>query len=219
MFHLIANGRSVFLGCEGGKRMSVGSPEIYQLDQFVARRKVFKLFGAGFTLLTPDGRVLAASHQKAFRLKEEIRVHEGSDDGPELLTIKANKVLDFSAAYQVIDSSSGELIGSLQRKGWTSMFRDSWEILDADGVVRGRVTEDSGWKAMARRLNEWIALLLPQAFQIEVGGQVVGTMRQNFNVFVQRYDVDLRADADGLLPRPLAVATVILLLAIEGRQS
>ena len=199
--------------------MAVQSPEIYQLDRFIARRKVFKLFGGGFTLLAPDGRVLAVSHQKAFRLKEDIRVHEGSDGGPELLTIKANAILDFSAAYQVVDSASGEVIGSLRRKGWSSMFRDSWEILDADNIVRGRVVEDSGWKAMARRLHEYVSFVLPQAFMLEVEGRVVGTMKQNFNPFVQKFDVDLSEDADGVLPRPLAVATVILLLAIEGRQN
>ena len=199
--------------------MSASAPEIYELDQFTARKKVFKLLGAGFTLIAPDGRVVAASHQKAFRLKEDIRVCEGeSDSGPELLNIRANQVIDFGASYRVVDSASGETIGSLRRKGFSSMFRDSWEILDADGVVRGRVTEDSGWKAIARRLNEYVALLLPQTFHIEVEGQVVGTMKQNFNFLVQKYAVDLSADADGLLPRPLAVATVILLLAIEGRQ-
>ena len=198
--------------------MSVGTPEIYQVDQFTARRKVFKLFGAGFTLLSPDGRVLAASAQKAFRLKEDIRVYEGAD-GPELLTIQADRIIDFSAAYRVLDSGSGEVIGSLRRKGWSSMFRDSWEILDAEGVVRGRVSEDSGWKAIARRMHEVASLLLPQAYQIEVEGRTVATMTQNFNPFFQKFAVDLSQDADGLLPRPLAVATVILLLAIEGRQN
>ena len=198
--------------------MSVGMPEIYQLDHFTARRKVFKLLGAGFTLLTPDGRVLAACEQKAFRLKEDIRVNDGSDAGTEILNIKASKVLDFSAAYQVTDSTTGEVVGSLRRKGWTSLFRDSWEILDADGVLRGKVVEDSGWKALIRRSNELVAMLLPQAFHIEVEGQTVGIMKQHFNPFVQKFDVDLSLDASGLLPRPLAVATVILLLAIEGRQ-
>ncbi len=46
-------------------------------------------------------------------------------------------MLDFSASYQVTDSTTGEVIGSLRRKGWSSLFRDSWEILDAAGVVRG----------------------------------------------------------------------------------
>ena len=192
-------------------------PEIYRVDRFLARRQVFRLFGAGFSLHSADGRVLASSQQKAFRLKEDIRVHEG-ESGAEILAIKANKVLDFSAAYQVEDSRTGEPIGSLRRKGWSSMFRDSWEILDPSGIVRGKVTEDSGWKAMVRRMHEVAAALMPQTYHIEVGGQVVGTMAQNFNPFVQKYTVDLSADTDAILPRPLAVATVILLLAIEGRQ-
>ena len=199
--------------------MSVASPEIYQHERFVARRQVFRLFGAGFTLTSLDGRLLAASEQKAFRLKEDIRVVDGSPGGVELLQIQADRIVDFSAAYRVTDSQTGEHIGSLRRKGWSSLFRDSWEVLDASGTVRGRVTEDSAWKAAVRRFVEVATLLLPQTFLIEVEGQVVGTMRQNFNIFVQKFEVDLTHDSGGILPRPLAVATVILLLAIEGRQA
>ncbi len=198
--------------------MTLAVPEVYRHDKFLARRQVLRLFGGGFTLSAIDGSPLAASEQKAFRLKEDIRVRDGREGGEELLIIKADRVLDFSAAYKVTDARSGEAIGALRRKGWTSMFRDSWEILDADGVVRGKVTEDSGWKALVRRMNDGIAMFLPQTFHIMVGDRVVGTMAQNFNPFVQKYEVDLTNDVESVLPRPLAVATVILLLAIEGRQ-
>jgi len=198
--------------------MSATIPELYRHDRFLARRQVFRLFGAGFTLHSLDGRVLASSLQKAFRLKEDIRVHDGEAGGAEILAIKADRVIDFGAAYRVEDSLTGDRIGSLRRKGWSSLFRDSWEILDSGGVVRGRVTEDSGWKALVRRAHEAVAMLMPQTYHIEVGGQVVGTMAQNFNPFVQKYTVDLTGDTEALLPRPLAVATVILLLAVEGRQ-
>jgi hypothetical protein len=198
--------------------MSVATPEIYRHDRFIARRKVFKLFGGAFTIFGLDGSLLAASEQKAFKLKEDIRVNDGSPDGTEILQIKADRIVDFSAAYKVTDSLTGEHIGTLRRKGWTSLFRDSWEILDAEGVVRGKVMEESPWKAAVRRTVELAAMLLPQAFLIEIDGQVVATMRQNFNIFVHKFDVDLTPDTEGMLPRPLALATVILLLAIEGRQ-
>lgn len=198
--------------------MTVATPEIYRHDQFIARRKVFRIFGAGFTLTTLDGRLLAASEQKAFKLKEDIRVNDGSSEGSEILRIKADRVIDFSACYRVTDSRTDEPIGSLRRKGWSSLFRDSWEILDANGVVRGKVTEDSPWKAAVRRFVELSSLFLPQTFHIEVDGRIVGTMAQNFNPFVRKFAVDLTHDDEGILPRPLALATVILLLAIEGRQ-
>ena len=199
--------------------MSVAVPEIYRHDRFIARRQVFRLFGAGFTIASLDGVPLAASEQKAFRLREDIRVTDGTPGGGEILRIDADRIVDFGAAYRVTDARTGEHIGALRRKGWASLVRDSWEILDAEGTVRGKVTEDSPWKAAVRRLIEAAAFFLPETFHIEVGGQVVGTMAQHFNPFVQKFDVDLTLDTEGLLPRPLAVATVILLLAIEGRQS
>ena len=198
--------------------MPFAVPEIYRHDRFVAHRKVFKLLGAGFTIFGPDGTLLAASEQKAFKLREDIRVVDGSPEKSEILRIKADRIVDFGAGYQVTDSVTGEHVGTLRRKGWSSLLRDSWEILDASGAVRGKVTEDSAWKAFVRRFVDAASLFLPQTFHIEVGGQVVGTMKQNFNLFAPKFDVDLTLDTEAMLPRPLAVATVILLLAIEGRQ-
>jgi hypothetical protein len=199
--------------------MAVVVPELYRHDQFVARRQVFRLLGAGFTINAIDGRPLAASEQAAFRLKADVRVFDAANEGEEILRIKADRIIDFSAAYQVTDSQTGEHVGTLRRKGWSSLFQDSWEILDSSGIVRGKITEDSPWKAMIRRSIELAALFLPQTFHIEVEGRIVGTMAQNVNLFVQKYHVDLTHDEDSILPRPLAVAAVILLLAVEGRQS
>jgi len=194
------------------------SSELYQHDQFLAQRQMFKLLGAAFFLKTLDGRLLAYSRQKAFKLREDIRVYADESQTVELLYIQADRIVDFSAAYRVHDSSTGEHIGSLRRKGWSSIFRDAWELLDAEGNLRGRVVEDSQWKALLRRAVDLAALFLPQTFLIEVEGQTVGTMRQNFMGFPPKFTIDLSHDHAGLLPRPLAVATVILLLAVEGRQ-
>ncbi len=198
--------------------MSSTSAEVYQHDVFQARRQLFKLLGAAFHLRTTDGRLLAYSKQKAFKLREDIRVFADEAQTVELLTIHADSIIDFSAAYKVIDSQSGEHVGSLRRKGWSSIFRDSWELLDSEGVVRGRVIEDSGWKAFARRMIDLAKFVLPQSYLIQVDGQTVATMKQNFLGIPPAFTIDLSHDTDGRLPRPLAVATVILLLAIEGRQ-
>jgi len=198
--------------------MATTIPELYRHDQFIARRQMMKLLGAAFRLQTMDGRLLAYSKQKAFKLKEDIRVYADEAQTNELLYIAADRVVDFSASYRVVDSQSGEHVGSLRRKGWSSMFRDSWEILDADGVVRGKVLEDNAWKAMVRRMVDWATLFLPQKYLLQVDGRTVATMKQNFLGIPPKFTVDLSDDTEGHLPRPLAIATVILLLAIEGRQ-
>ncbi len=198
--------------------MSSTAAEIYQHDHFLAQRQVFKLLGAAFRLKTADGRLLAYTKQKAFKLREDIHVYSDEAQTVELLHIRADRIIDFSAAYSVVDSHTGEHVGSLRRKGWSSMFRDSWELLDPQGNVRGRVVEDSSWKALMRRTVEIASVFLPQTFLIQIDGQTVATMQQNFLGIPPRYTVDLSHDIEGKLPRPLAVATVILLLAIEGRQ-
>ncbi|HEY2158790.1 MAG TPA: hypothetical protein VGH33_24375 [Isosphaeraceae bacterium] len=198
--------------------MSTTLPELYLHDRFLARRQVFKLFGGAFHLYAEDGRLLAYSKQKAFRLKEDIRVFADEAMSVELLSIQADRIIDWSAAYQVYDGQSGEHYGTLRRKGWASLWRDHWEILDDAGVVRGRVIEESGGLAFLRRMHEMAAMVIPQMFVIQVGDVTVGMMKQNFNPFVRKYAVDLTHDSETLLPRPLAVAAVILLLAIEGRQ-
>src|ERR1700737_3042642 len=111
--------------------MSSSVVDLYRHDQFQAQRQVLKLVGAAFRLKTLDGRLLAYSKQKAFRLKEDIRVYADEGQTVELLHIQADRIVDFSAAYRVVDSQSGEAVGTLRRKGWSSLFRDSWELLDA----------------------------------------------------------------------------------------
>ena len=54
--------------------------------------------------------------------------------------------------------------------------------------------------------------------RIEADGAELGSIRQYFNPFVLKYDVDFSMDAAGALDRRVGLALAVLLLAIEGRQ-
>ncbi len=103
----------------------------------------------------------------------------------------------------------------MQRKGFKSMLRDEWSILNTDGEVIGKVTEDSGILALIRR---FLIKIIPQTLHVYIGTQEVGLIRQRFNLFILSYDVDFSRDESNALDRRLGVAMVVLLLAIEGRQ-
>lgn len=183
-------------------------------DTYLLRRRVFKLFGAGFHIYGPDGAVAFYSELKAFKFKEDIRLFDGEDKQNEELTIKARQVIDFSAAYDVADPVTGEKLGALRRRGFKSMFRDEWLILDNDDQEIGRIKEDSMLMATLRRFIN----LIPQTFHAEIGGQRVATFKQHFNPFIQKIDLDFSADQQNLLDRRVGIAAAILLCAIEGRQ-
>ena len=120
-------------------------------DQFTLRRKVFKLFGAAFHLYDPAGHLVGYSKQKAFKLREDIRLYASQDMSDELLTIGTGGILDFSATYTVTDARTGQAVGALRREGMKSMLRDSWLLLDAGGREIGTIKEESGMLGLVRR--------------------------------------------------------------------
>lgn len=46
--------------------------EVFTHENYLVRRKIFKLFGAAFHIYDPSGKVAFYSKQKAFKLKEDI---------------------------------------------------------------------------------------------------------------------------------------------------
>lgn len=186
--------------------------------QYTLRRKVFKLFGAEFTVFDEHENVVMYCKQKAFKLKEDIRLFTDESMQTPLLSIHARNVIDFSATYDIIDAQTQELLGSCQRKGLESMLRDAWEIWDPQEQVIATLQEDSAGLAAMRRFLDVPQFLAPQSFDIAVNGRTIASMHQNRNPFVQRLVVDFSQDRDNELDPRVGLAVAVLVLAIEGRQ-
>lgn len=192
--------------------------ERFTADNYVVNRKVLSLLGR-FYVKDTAGNVLAFSEQK-FKLKEDIRVYTDESKSVELMRIAARQILDFSAAYDVIDSATGAKVGALRRQGGRSILRDEWDVLDVADNKIGTLIEDSMALALVRRL---LSNLVPQRYDVFFpaveGGAKVASMDQAFNPFVYRLNVDFTFDTGHQLDRALGIAASILLAAIEGRQS
>ena len=188
----------------------------FQHNQYLLKRQVFALAGK-FRVYDPAENLVLFSEQKMFRLREDIRVYSDESKSQELLTIQARQIIDFSAAYDVMDATTGEKVGVLRRKGWRSLLRDEWEVLDASDQLRGLLFEDSVGLALLRRLL--LGSLLPQNYDITFGETRVADLRQRFNLFRYELDLDFSMDAARTLDRRLGIAAGILLATIEGKQS
>jgi len=189
---------------------------IFQHPRYLLKRQVFSLTGR-FRFYDPKENLVMFSEQKMFKLREDIRVFSDESKTEEVLSIQARQIIDFSAAYDVVDTESGEKVGTLRRKGWSSMLRDEWEVLDANDAQIGVLFEDSMGLAMLRRLL--LGSLLPQNYDITLGGQRVADLRQNFHLFRYELNVDFSMDTDKIFDPRLGIAAGILLAAIEGKQS
>ena len=184
----------------------------FDLRRFMIRRKILTVLGASFHVYDEDMRVVAFCRQKAFKLKEDIRVFTDDTKSSELLSVQARQIVDFSAAYDMVDSGEGRKIGAARRKGWSSIMRDSWELMDENDRPVAQLREDSAFKAIMRR---FVGNLMPQKYHLNsTDGGELATLRVRFNPFVYKLEVAITGDID---PR-LVLGTAVLLAAIEGRQ-
>ena len=189
---------------------------IFQHPSYLLKRQAIALTGK-FRFYDPMGTQIMFSEQKMFRLREDIRVYSDESKTQEVLSIKARQIIDFSAAYDVVDTAMNQKVGALRRKGLRSLLRDEWEILDANDRVIGLLFEDSIPLALLRRLllGSW----LPQNYDLTFGETRVGDLRQNFNLFRYELNLNFSMDVSRMLDRRLGIAAGILLAAVEGKES
>ncbi len=189
---------------------------IFQHPSYLLKRQAIALAGK-FRFYDPSGNLVMFSEQKMFKWREDIRVYADENKTQEVLSIKARQIVDFSAAYDVVDTALNQKVGALRRKGLRSILRDEWEVLDANDNVKGLLFEDSMGLALLRRLvlGSW----LPQNYDITFGETRVADLKQNFNLFRYELNLDFTMDTAQQLDRRLGIAAGILLAAVEGKQS
>ena len=197
--------------------MSTDAPETDAPEyEYTIRRKVLTLFGAKFHIFNAPGDLIGFSKQKAFKLKEDIRVFTDETASNPLISIKARNIVDFSACYDVIDQKNQVSLGALRRKGFSSMVRDSWEVLTETEAPVAKIEEDSMGLALVRRFVP-LGNLFPQRFHLaDASGTEFARFSSNFNPFVQKMKVAIFPNCP--INPMLVLAAGILLVAIEGRQ-
>lgn len=106
----------------------------------------FKLLAIASQIYIRDanGALLGYVKQKLFKLKEDINIFADESQTQLLYNIKADRMLDFSATYNFTDAS-GNLLGSIKRKGMRSLWRANYEISDADSNHVMTIREENGW--------------------------------------------------------------------------
>ena len=187
----------------------------FSWSNYLLKRQVFALTGK-LRFYNPNGELVLYVEQKMFRLREDIRVFGDESKTQELLLIQARNIIDFSAAYDVIEAYNNQKVGALRRKGLHSMLRDEWEVLDAGDQPIGMLFEDSVGQALLRRFL--LGSFLPQNYDITLGDERVADLRQKFNPFAYQMILDFSMDTANKLDRRLGIAAGILLAIIEGKQ-
>src|SRR5687767_15574867 len=105
-------------------------------------------FSNDFIITDAGGNTLYFVRQKLFKFIEEVMVFKDESKSEQLYTINANKWIDFSAAY-TFTNRMGNTIGSVARKGWASLWKAHYEVLDTNQTSEFTIREENGWIKVA----------------------------------------------------------------------
>lgn len=119
----------------------------------------FKLltFGQRITATDADGNVIMFIKQKMLKLKEQVEVYNDADQTQLLFTMKADRVIDFSANYHFADAQGNDW-GAVRRKGMRSLWSAHYEIMQ-DGEIDMTMSEESAFKKILEALLGEIPLI------------------------------------------------------------
>ncbi len=188
--------------------------EGFNYAKYLMRRKVIAIMGRWSIYDERDNEIFYC--EQKFSLKTNLHVYTNKNKHEEVLIAKTKEIIDFSAAYDILDPKTNEKIGAVKRKGWKSLWKDEWIIMDKDDRDIGLIKEDD--LALVRRLfSSFFDILFPKKYFVFIGGTPVGVFQKNRNPFVWKTSLDFSQDVNNLLDKRIGIALALLMCAIGER--
>src|SRR5260370_41073338 len=169
-------------------------------------RRIYRVFA-------PDGSLSASVEQPWFRLRTELTVYADEEMSQPILIIKNRRFAAVNMEHDLFDAASGQRLGVVRTRGLRSLFRDTWDILDADEQPAGLMIEDGSY--FWRRIFKFI----PGRHRIELGGRDVARITQVFHFFRREFDLDLLQIDDPIEPRFAIACALIAMMADLRREN
>lgn len=176
---------------------------------YTIKRKFWSFFERVFRVFTPDGQLIMYIQHPLLKLREEFMVYADEAKTKPLLLVKSKQIVAINFTYEVTDAQTGQVLGSVQKKGFASIVRDRFTLLDPTGAEIGYAEEQG-----ASLLRRFIPLLTSK-HAIFVDGQQVAFIKQVFRFFTKEFTVETHATR--LDPR-FVLAVALLALMAEARR-
>jgi len=185
--------------------------DMWSHDRYVIKRPFLSFFGRRFHVYAPDGRLVLFVKHPIFRWREKFSVFTDESQQVPVLEIRARQIVALDFLHDIFDARTGELVGTLKRRGWKSFIRDHWDILDPQNQPVGAIEEQG--PALLRR---FIPLLTSQ-HSITLGTTPVAHLQQVFRFFVKEFHLDLGMGRGKIDPR-FAVACALMAVMAESQR-
>lgn len=177
-----------------------------------------------FTARDAQGKVIAYVRQKMFKLKEDIEVFEDDSRTQVNYNIKADKWIDFSTAYSFTDNTGKEL-GKVARKGWASLWKANYDIIDQHQKPQYKIREENAWVKVADGVLGQIPILSiftgylfnPSYVVLDSKEQIVVRLKKEASFFGRKFTISQVKPTDADDDHRITLSLMMLVL-LERRR-
>jgi len=177
-----------------------------------------------FTARDAHGKNIAYVRQKMFKLKDDIEVFSNETRTQVNYRIKADKWIDFSTAYSFTDSKGVEL-GKVARKGWASLWKANYDIIDQKQKPQYKIREENAWVKVADGLLGQIPILSmftgyffnPSYIVMDSREQIVVRLKKESSFFGRRFTISQVKPTDADDDHRIMLSLMMLVL-LERRR-
>lgn len=185
----------------------------------------FKLLALAPQIYVRDagGQLRMYVKQKLLKLKEQVTIFADEGQSIPLYHIKADRVIDFNARYN-ITAPDGRELGSVRRRGRRSLWRANYEVARGEDVLLV-IKEANPWAKVGDALFgeiPFVGIFAGYVFhpkylvQRADGTEVLHVAKQNA-LFEGKYSIEKRTE---LSPEDegMAVLAILMMLLLERRR-
>ncbi len=177
-----------------------------------------------FTATDSRGNIIAYVRQKMFKFKEDIQIYNDESKTKVNYNIKADRWLDFSAAYSFHDAQ-GNYFGKIARKGWRSIWKTNYHIIDENEEKQYEINEENPWIKVADSLFGEIPILSmltgyffnPTYLLTDNDGKEIVRLSKNASFFGRNFTIDKLGAMDNDDDDRIMLALMMMIL-LERRK-
>lgn len=163
-----------------------------------------------------SGQTVLYVKQKALALKEAVKVFGDEQQSQHLYNINANKIIDFSAQYN-ITTVNGQPVGTVKRQGMKSLWKATYVITDHTGAEAGLIHEENPWMKVLDALVSdipFVGMFINPAYLVDLQGQTVLHLKKQPAVFEGKFTLTKQGEFNEAQER-LLLTSVIMMLMLE----
>jgi hypothetical protein len=174
-------------------------------------RPLFAVFNRRIEVWAPDGQLVAMVSLPWFTLRTELIVYSDEAQTLPMMIIRMRRLAAWDLEHDLLDPG-GQRIACLRKYRLQSLFRDKWDILDAEDRVSGQMIEEG--PALLRRFIK----LIPGSHRIDLGGKTVAEVEQDFSLWRRVFRLTILKTDDPIAPQFAIACALVAMLADLRRE-